>query len=218
MHPPPVRCPPYARRSSAIRPSCGGPARDRSQPSARHTSRALPSGVPPAPRCWGSYRLGLAQELHWWPHPPNYVAKNQNDAWKSEALPAPGHITELATLCTGLFEPAHPDGSSRQEDGDMGVGLCVPAMRRLTIRWSVGPFPPRALPRFPGSMGRSDFPAPAHRHSGLPCADAPDPRAGPMVGSPGFRALPVPACRRLRPRWTRVRSRLGERSLVPSPS
>ncbi len=99
----------------------------------------------------------------------------------------------------------------------MGVGLCVPAMHRLTIRWSVGPFPPRALPRFPGTTGRSDFPAPAHRHLGLPCADAPDPKAGPMVGSPGFRALPVPACRRLRPRWTRVRSRLSERSLLPSP-
>ena len=38
-----------------------------------------------------------------------------------------------------------------------------------------------------------------------------------MAGSPGFRALPVSACRRLRPRWTRVRSRLNERSLLPSP-
>ncbi len=37
------------------------------------------------------------------------------------------------------------------------------------------------------------------------------------VGSPGFRALPVPACRRLRPRWTRVRARLNARSLLPSP-
>ena len=42
----------------------------------------------------------------------------------------------------------------------MGLGLCVPAMRGLTIRWSVGPFPPRALPRFVGNTGRSDFPPP----------------------------------------------------------
>jgi len=40
----------------------------------------------------------------------------------------------------------------------MGVGLCAPAMRRPAIRWSVGPFPPRALPRCPGTPGRSDFP------------------------------------------------------------
>ncbi len=75
-------------------------------------------------------------------------------------------------------------------------------------------------PTLPGALHVPfhDFPPPPRRHLGLPCADAPDPRAGPKEGPPGFRALSVPTCRRLRPRWTRVRSRLGERPLLPSPS
>ena len=77
---------------------------------------------------------------------------------------------------------------------DMGLGLCVPAMCGLTIRRSSAPSLHGHYPPFPGTMGRSDT---RHPHVGLGItlpATPPAKVTGPMAGSRGFRALPVPAC------------------------
>ena len=121
-------------------------------------------------------------------------------------LPAPGSSNQLTRA-----------GSSRQEPQGHGNGPLRARHARPDDTLVVGPFPPRALPRFPGTMGRSDTRHP-HVWLGITLPATPPAKVtGPMAGSPGFRALPVPACRRLRPRWTRVCSRPGERPLLPSP-
>ena len=90
-------------------------------------------------------------------------------------------------------------------------------MHGLMIRWSVGPFPPRGFPPRPRYYGPIRLPSGIHRPSGCPWGRCPRNRSVVPRGSPGFRALPVPACRRLWPRWTRSCSRLGERPRLPSP-
>jgi hypothetical protein len=109
--------------------------------------------------------------------------------------PAPPHGTRRADFPHRALRTSSPEqGRVARNHRDMGLGLCVPAMRGLTIRWSVGPFPPRALPRFPGTMGRSDSRHP-HVWLGITLpATPPATVTGPMAGSPGFRTLPVPAC------------------------
>jgi hypothetical protein len=65
--------------------------------------------------------------------------------------PAPPHGTRRADFPQRALRTSSPEeGRVASSHGDMGLGLCVPAMRGVTIRWSVGPFPPRALPRFIG--------------------------------------------------------------------
>ena len=117
---------------------------------------------------------------------------------------------------TGLFRSAPQVGEPPEQQGHGSGPLCarhVPLRRRAGLS---APSLPEAFPRFPGTMGRSDFP-PSHCPSGCPWGQRPQHLPAVKVGSPGFRPLPVPACRRLRPRWTRVRSGLGERPLLPSP-
>ena len=99
-----------------------------------------------------------------------------------------------------------------------GAGpLCArhaPLHRRAALS---APSLPEAFPRFRGRMGRSDFPLPVPAPPVALGVGVPESSSWQHEGSPGFRALPVPACRRLRPRWTRVRARLSARSLRPSP-
>ena len=99
----------------------------------------------------------------------------------------------------------------------MGVGLCVPAMRYADDTLACRPLSSTGIAPLPRYYGPIRHPPPPRPAWDCLACDAPGAVTGPMVGSPGFRPLPVSACRRLRPRWTRVRSRLVERPLLPSP-
>jgi hypothetical protein len=109
----------------------------------------------------------------------------------------------------------HPALPGRHDRGQRGItpafgyGALHPSARRTLTS--------RSTP-LPGAHYRPiRLPPVAHCPSGSPRSQRPRHLPAATVGSPGFRTLPVPACRRLRPRWTRVRARLSARPLLPSP-
>ncbi len=118
---------------------------------------------------------------------------------------------------TGLFRPAHrADGASARQRGH-GAGPL--GARHAPPQRPAGPWAPSLHGHYPASPVVWADPTSHLRYpplrSPLELGSTGAPVAA--VGSPGFRALPVPACRRLRPRWTQVRSGRDERPLLPSP-
>ena len=119
---------------------------------------------------------------------------------------------------TGLFEPAHPGRVDSPGQRGHGSGPLsarhAPPGKTLVRR----PLPSTGITPLPRYYGPIRLPRALPSVLGIALFRGPRPQVGLTRGSPGFRALSVPACRRLRPWWTRVRSRPGERSLLPSPS
>ena len=134
---------------------------------------------------------------------PSYPgAPPQNPAC---GFPAPGSSNQLTQT-----------GSSHQTPRGHGAGPLSARHAWPDDTLVRRPLPSTGITPLPWYYRPIRLPPVGARPSGCPWGRGPRVDLGTARGSPGFRALPVPACRRLRPRWTRVRARLGARPLLPS--
>jgi hypothetical protein len=159
-----------------------------------------------------------------------------SEGWMDRAF-----VAILPTRPSPLFgRPVHPWGSPHRlrpgtspqalrippRDGDPALpGSPCRGQRGITPAFGYGALHPSArgtstllnTALLSAQYGPIRLPPAAPRPSGCPWGRGPRDVPAATGGSPRFRTLPVHACRRLRPRWTRVRARLRARSLVPSP-
>ena len=116
---------------------------------------------------------------------PTYVVSRRHPHWESQGVTDSWPHKQLHNITHRALETSTPRRGAAGATGTRGWASECPPCGTPTTRWPVGPFPPRALPRFPGRMGRSDSPPLDAAALVALAGGAPDRRPGRRWGLPG---------------------------------